>query len=96
MANLPNLLSCARLVLVPGLLTMAWSGYSGLFFCCLLASILTDTADGFLARRLNQTTDLEVRNPAGRINLSGARSRTQRQTPCVVHANRPHLLVGER
>lgn len=58
MANLPNLLSCARLVLVPGLLTMAWSGSSGLFFCCLIASILTDTADGFLARRLNQTTDL--------------------------------------
>jgi cardiolipin synthase len=58
MANLPNLLSCARLLLVPVLLTLAWSGNSKVFFCCLIVSILTDSADGFLARHLNQTTDL--------------------------------------
>jgi phosphatidylglycerophosphate synthase len=57
-ATLPNLLSCARLGLVPVLLAFAWSGCSRLFFCCLIASILTDSADGFLARRLNQTSDL--------------------------------------
>ena len=58
MANLPNLLSCARLLFVPVLLTFAWNGHSKLFFCCLIASIVTDCADGFLARRLNQTSDL--------------------------------------
>lgn len=58
MANLPNLLSCARLLLVPVLLGLAWSGNSRLFFCGLIVSILTDGADGFFARRLNQTTDL--------------------------------------
>ncbi len=58
MANLPNLLSCARLLLVPVLLTLAWKGNSKVFFFCLVASILTDTADGFFARRLNQITDL--------------------------------------
>jgi len=58
MANLPNLLSCARLLLVPILLMLAWNGHSMAFFCCLIGSILTDTADGYLARRLNQITDL--------------------------------------
>jgi|ERR1043166_8692487 CDP-diacylglycerol--glycerol-3-phosphate 3-phosphatidyltransferase len=58
MASVPNLLSCSRLLLVPGMLALAWGGYSGLFFGCLVASILTDTADGFLARRLNQASDL--------------------------------------
>ena len=58
MVTWPNLLSCARLFLVPVLLTLAWNGNSRVFFFCLVISMLTDSADGFLARRLNQATDL--------------------------------------
>src|SRR5947209_5268762 len=55
---MPNLLSTLRLALVPVLLVLAWSGRAKLFLACLLASLITDAADGLLARRLDQTTKL--------------------------------------
>lgn len=58
MVNVPNLLSCVRLSFVPALLWLAWNGYSRTFFICLMVSLLTDAADGYLARRLNQITNL--------------------------------------
>ncbi len=58
MANLPNLLSCTRLALVPVLLTLAWNGSGKPFLYCFTLSLLTDLADGLLARRLNLATDL--------------------------------------
>ena len=58
MFNVPNLLSYVRLSFVPVLLWLAWSGYSRSFFLCLMVSLLTDAADGYLARRLNQITNL--------------------------------------
>ena len=58
MANLPNLLSCTRLALVPVLLTLAWTGSGKRFLYCFTLSLLTDLADGLLARRLNLATDL--------------------------------------
>jgi phosphatidylglycerophosphate synthase len=58
MAALPNLLSCFRLVLVPLLLTLAWSGCSRPFVGCLVVSLLTDGVDGFLARRFNAASRL--------------------------------------
>src|SRR6266850_1706287 len=58
MATLPNLLSCVRLLLVPVLLGLAWAGYSKTGLFLLLFSLVTDAVDGFLARKLNQRTDL--------------------------------------
>ena len=58
MVNVPNLLSCVRLSFVPCLLWLAWNGYSRTFFICLIISVVTDAVDGYLARRLNQTTNL--------------------------------------
>jgi len=58
MAALPNLLSCFRLLLVPTLLVLAWSGCSQFFVGCLMASLLTDCVDGFLARRFNAASEL--------------------------------------
>ena len=58
MPNLPNLLSCARLILVAVLLTLAWRGHSKIFLFCFLISLLTDVTDGLLARRLNLATEL--------------------------------------
>jgi phosphatidylglycerophosphate synthase len=59
--NVPNALSCIRLLVVPVLLALAWSGHSRTFFVCLIISVLTDAADGWLARRLNQATELGAR-----------------------------------
>src|SRR5207247_7948668 len=58
MLNLPNLLSSVRLILVPVVLTLAWLGRSQAFLVCLIASLITDAADGILARRLRQTTEI--------------------------------------
>ena len=55
---IPSLVSGLRLALAPVLLALAWSGRSGLFLACLIASLVTDAADGLLARRLNQATSL--------------------------------------
>jgi CDP-diacylglycerol--glycerol-3-phosphate 3-phosphatidyltransferase len=56
--NVPNALSCIRLSFVPVLLVLAWNGHHKAFLICLMVSIFTDAADGWLARRLNQTTEL--------------------------------------
>ena len=58
MATLPNLLSIFRLLLVPVLLGLAWHGQSQFFLMAFLASLMSDAADGFLARRLNQASAL--------------------------------------
>src|SRR5438046_1437662 len=38
MSNLPNLLSCTRFLLIPVLLTLAWTGRAGPFLVCLVIS----------------------------------------------------------
>src|SRR5437667_12543669 len=58
MANLPNLLSCVRFVLVPILLMLAWGGRGKAVLLCFVISLLTDLADGLLARRLNLATEV--------------------------------------
>src|SRR5437667_12886732 len=58
MANLPNLLSCVRFVLVPILLMLAWGGRGKAVLLCFVLSLLTDLPDGLLARRLNLATEL--------------------------------------
>lgn len=61
MVNLPNLISFLRLILVPVLLMLAWRGQGRAFLGCLLLSLLTDLADGLLARKLKLATDLGAR-----------------------------------
>ena len=61
MSNLPNLLSCTRFLLIPVLLTLAWTGRAEVFLVCLVISLLTDLTDGLLARRLNLATELGAR-----------------------------------
>ncbi len=58
MPTLPNLLSLLRMALAPVLLGLAWSGQSKLFVVFFAAALLSDVADGYLARRLNQVSDL--------------------------------------
>jgi phosphatidylglycerophosphate synthase len=61
MAMLPNLLSCGRLVLVPVLLALAWNHQARIFLPCLIVSMLTDVADGYVARRWKLSSELGAR-----------------------------------
>ncbi|MSU59859.1 MAG: CDP-alcohol phosphatidyltransferase [Pedosphaera sp.] len=58
MAVIPNFLSLLRLGLVPVLLLLAWNELAQIFLFSLILSLITDAADGYLARRLNATSPL--------------------------------------
>ena len=47
----PNLLSGGRLALTPVLLVLAWHGRATAFLSCFAIALLSDTLDGWLARR---------------------------------------------
>jgi len=55
--NPPNALSCARILLSPVLLFLAWYGWNKIFIACLLFTFMTDALDGWLARKLNCQTE---------------------------------------
>lgn len=59
--TLPNLLSALRLALAPVLGVLAWIGQPTAFLAVLALALLTDCCDGWLARRLGQTTLLGTR-----------------------------------
>lgn len=54
--TLPNLLSASRLFMFPFLIYFAYTLYARAFAWVFIASLITDIADGYLARRLNQIT----------------------------------------
>ncbi len=56
--NIPNSLSGFRLILAPFLLYLAWIGRPNLFLALLVVSLLSDSMDGFLARRLKEESEL--------------------------------------
>jgi CDP-diacylglycerol--glycerol-3-phosphate 3-phosphatidyltransferase len=58
MRHIPNLISSGRLVLAPVLLLLAWYGYAHAFLAVTTASFASDVLDGYLARRLGQTSAL--------------------------------------
>jgi CDP-diacylglycerol--glycerol-3-phosphate 3-phosphatidyltransferase len=59
--TIPNLLSGLRLASVPVLLALAWVGNDKAFLLLLVCALLTDLADGYLARRLCQESELGAR-----------------------------------
>src|SRR5512138_2517594 len=58
MLTVPNVLSCVRFLLIFVLLGLAWNQHQFLFLLLLVVSLATDALDGFLARKLNQMTEL--------------------------------------
>jgi CDP-diacylglycerol--glycerol-3-phosphate 3-phosphatidyltransferase len=56
--SIPNLLSMLRLGLVPVLVWLASAQKSELFLLVLVVSLVSDVLDGYLARRLNQASEL--------------------------------------
>lgn len=56
--NLPNILSAFRLFAAPFMLYFAYMGYEVLFLVILALSLLSDAFDGFIARKLNVSSDI--------------------------------------
>ena len=56
--NLPNLVSLIRILMAPVLFYLAISQQPHWFIGVLLFAVLTDVLDGFLARTLNQITEM--------------------------------------
>jgi phosphatidylglycerophosphate synthase len=54
----PNVLSGARIALMPAVLSMALAGSRRWFLALLMTALLTDALDGYLARRLNAYSEL--------------------------------------
>ncbi len=59
--NLPNFFSLLRLLMAPAMLLLAWWQQPWWFLAALAFSGFTDVLDGYLARRLNQITELGAR-----------------------------------
>jgi len=56
--TLPNLFSEFRIVAAPFLLLLAWYGLSYWFLALLALALLSDAIDGYLARRMHETSEL--------------------------------------
>lgn len=74
MKFIPNLLSAARLALAPYIFVLLWQRRYGLALALCFVAGLTDTLDGFIARRFNSTSRLGAYlDPIGdKVLLSGA------------------------
>jgi len=59
--QIPNLISLLRLTMAPVLVWLAWHAYSRAVLVVLVVSFASDALDGYLARRLGQTSDLGAR-----------------------------------
>ncbi len=59
--TLPNIISMLRILLSPLLLLLAWQDKATLFLFLFFIALLSDALDGYLARRLQQTSELGSR-----------------------------------
>ena len=59
--QIPNLISLLRLTMAPVLVWLAWHAYARAVFVVLCVSFASDAFDGYLARRLGQTSDVGAR-----------------------------------
>ncbi len=56
--RIPNLLSGFRLFAAPLMLYLSWMGWRITFLALLVLALLSDAIDGFIARRLNISSDI--------------------------------------
>lgn len=56
--TLPNLFSEFRIVAAPFLLLLAWHGLQNWFMALLAVALLSDAIDGYLARKMHETSEL--------------------------------------
>lgn len=96
MAQLPNLVSAARIALMPAVLTAAMAGSRRWFVVLLGASLLTDALDGFLARKLNAFSDFgrKLDSVADYITLFIGLGGIALLWPDIVHRELPWIGAG--
>lgn len=56
--TLPNILTTSRIMITPAIGYLIWNGMNAQALCCFAFAAITDLVDGFLARRLNQCSQL--------------------------------------
>ncbi len=59
--NIPNSLSIFRIIAAPFLIIFAWFNMPNLFFILFTLMLISDALDGFIARALDQTSELGAR-----------------------------------
>lgn len=87
--TLPNVLSAFRIFAGPVLVVIAWLGREQAFIGVYLLCLLSDWADGFLARALHETSDLGARlDSLGDLTMVVS-------LPVSILYLRPDILAGE-
>jgi len=92
----PNLLSGARIALMPAVLVAAMMGSKRWFVILLAASLCTDAFDGFLARRLNAFSDFgrKLDSAADYLVLMTGLSGIALLWPEIVQRELPWIATG--
>ena len=93
---LPNLLSGARIALMPALLMSALAGSRLWFIALVCLTLTTDALDGFLARRLNAYSDLgrKLDSAADYVALMTGATGIALLWPDIMHRELSWVLAG--
>lgn len=92
----PNLLSAARIALMPAVLLAAVAGSKPWFLVLAAASLLTDALDGFLARRLNAFSDFgrKLDSAADYLTMITGLAGIALLWPDIVRRELPWIVAG--
>src|SRR4030095_16817165 len=92
----PNLLSGARIALMPAVLTAAMAGSRRGFFVVVGASLVTDALDGFLARRWNAFSDFgrKLDSAADYLTMITGLAGIALLWPDIVRRELPWIVAG--
>ena len=92
----PNLLSGARIALMPAVLLSAIMGSRMWFLILVAASLATDALDGFLARRLNAFTDFgrKLDSAADYLTMITGLAGLALLWPDIVRRELPWIIAG--
>lgn len=92
----PNLLSGARIALMPAVLLVAMAGSKRWFLVLVAASLATDALDGFLARRLNAFSDFgrKLDSAADYLTMITGLAGIALLWPEIVQRELPWIIAG--
>jgi phosphatidylglycerophosphate synthase len=92
----PNLLSGARIALMPAVLLVAMAGSQRWFLILIAASLATDALDGFLARRLDAFSDFgrKLDSAADYLTMMTGLAGIALLWPEIVRRELPWIVAG--
>ncbi len=95
-SSLPNLLSAARILLMPTALVAALAGSKPWFVVLLTFALATDAIDGFLARWLHAESDFgrKLDSAADYLTLLGGLAGIALLWPDIMHRELPWVAAG--